>query len=91
MSKITKKEYLKQQEEIITKINNLEELLKSLPLETEGLPQNIINHIGDTWNAAYDTIHELKGELHFLDQKWDRRNWTQQDYNEWELVSNNID
>jgi DNA repair exonuclease SbcCD ATPase subunit len=91
MTKITKNEYQAKKMEIETKIIKLENLLKSLPLETEGIPQHIVNLIGDTWNATHDEIEELENELQFLDQQWNRRDWTQQEYNEWELISDNID
>jgi hypothetical protein len=93
MSKITKKQYEQQKREIKSKIEACQKLLNSLPTfeELVTLPQSVINHIGDTWNATDDAIHGLKKELYFLDQQWNRRNWTHQDIAEWELVSNNID
>lgn len=91
MTKLTKKEYLIQQTEIQSKINKLEELISTLPLEVDGLPQSVINLIGDTWNTTTDEIYNLQQELKFLESRWNRRNWTHQDYMEMELVSNNID
>lgn len=93
MSKITKKQYEKEQYELLLKINKLDKILKSLPSfeEIENLPQSVIDSIGETWNNTNDAIDELKKELRFLDQRWSRRNWTHQEWAEHELITNNID
>ena len=99
MTKITKKEYNNQkvtlQTQIIDTKNKLEALLKwSDTLDynnlTEATRQKIIK-IGDYWNGLHDKQRELEQELTFLEDRWDRRNWTGSDWNSWELVINNID
>jgi hypothetical protein len=50
-----------------------------------------IETLSDAWNAAHDQTWELEQERHAIEQRWNRRNWTWQDYSEYELVSQNID
>jgi uncharacterized protein YukE len=91
MANITKKEYQNRQQEIQSKIDSLEKVLQSLPLETEGIPQNIVSLIGETWNTTHDTIEELQQELKFLDDEWSRRNWSYSDHMQHDLITSNID
>ena len=42
-------------------------------------------------NDLHDEIYEIKQEIKFLDQNWDRRNWTRADYSLHDLITSNID
>ncbi|MGL5329293.1 MAG: hypothetical protein ACRDD7_08495 [Peptostreptococcaceae bacterium] len=94
MTKITKKEYDFQ-------MNNLKDSLQVVQDTLQHLKQKYENNIGqyeidysenvDYWNDLHDLQYEIEKEIRLLDDKWDTRNWTQQDWNEHELVSMNID
>lgn len=99
MAKITKREYNSLrtglQAEIIRVKNRLEILdrwsdsLDWDDVKVEDIKK--IDKIGDYWNSLHDKQRELEKELDFLEDRWDRRNWTGSDWNSWELVANNID
>lgn len=107
MCKITKKEYNQKSKDLNIESENLQELenmikntnpilekliqLRDTTAERAKQYQNIINSLSDVFNGVYDLQQNIKQEQKFLEDKWDKRNWTGQDHNEWELVSNNID
>lgn len=91
MGKITKKQYEARQEEIQLKIDTLKNLLNSIPLETENIPQNIIDLTGELWNSTHDEIEQLQKEMKFLNDEWDRRDWNTQEHYMYSLMTNNID
>jgi len=106
MCKITKKEYSHRSKALNMEAENLQELENiikdTMPLFDKLIQlrdsnpdraeqyQAIINGL-DIFNNVYDLQHDVEQEQHFLDQEWNRRNWTGQERNEWGLVSNNID
>jgi uncharacterized membrane protein YgaE (UPF0421/DUF939 family) len=101
MSKITKKEYNRLKAELQAQINKIN--LKLDILDKWENDANIgynsmtpefrdkIEKIGNYWNNLHDKQRELEKELKYLDDKWNRRNWTESEWNSWELVTSNID
>ncbi len=87
MGKITKKEYQERQKVLLEAIDEQKEIQKQI----EKMFNDDDYSLGDKWNDAEDKIYDLEKELNFLDDEWDTRNWTGQDWNEWDLISNNID
>ncbi|WEG18549.1 hypothetical protein PQ478_08705 [Alkalihalophilus pseudofirmus] len=91
MAKITKKEYNRRKQLILDEIKNQNELLESYEKAANEDFEKAHAEIGDKWNEAHDKIYDLEKELKFLDDEWDKRNWSHQDHTEWELITNNID
>lgn len=49
------------------------------------------DEMSDAWNAEHDKTYEIECERKDIERRWNRRNWTWQDWSEHELVSQNID
>lgn len=47
--------------------------------------------LGERINAQHDRIDDLERALRDLDDEWETRHWTTQDWAEWELITRNID
>jgi DNA repair exonuclease SbcCD ATPase subunit len=99
MSKITKKEYNSRKAELEAELKQVQYKISVLvkwndTLDYNNLAEQVrqkLNKIGDYWNNLNDKEFELEQELQFLEDRWDRRNWTGSDWNSWELVTSNID
>lgn len=90
---MTKKEYNAE----LKRINQSIELLKELQEKYSKFAQNMENELhvrieyGDKWNTLEDNISILNDELRSLENRWNTRNWTEQDWAQYSLVCNNID
>ncbi len=99
MVKITKKEYNREKALIQEQIAGINKKIQALDKWSNELDWDKvkvddikkIDKIGDYWNGLYYKQHELKKELDYLEDRWDRRNWTGSDWNSWELITSNID
>lgn len=96
MATITENEYNSRKQELLDKVAQLERLEYYLTsnadtMTSEHYSSHLIDKLGDFWNATHDEIYALKKELHYLEGEWSRRNWTHQDFMEYELMINNID
>jgi len=99
MSKITKREYNTKKVEIEAKILDINKKLTALlkwsdTLDYYNLPENTrqkLIKVGDYWNGLHYKRYELEQELRFLEDEWDKRNWTGSDWNSWDLITSNID
>ena len=97
MSKIAKKEYNSLKTGLQAEITRVKNRLEILDRWSDSLDwDNIkvedikkIDKIGGYWNSLHDKQRQLEQELNFLEDRWDRRNWTGSDWNS--LVTSNID
>lgn len=90
MSKYTKKQYLA---DIAANAAAIEANKAELAGYNDRIAcgEEITPELSDDWNAAHDRGHDLGAERADIERRWSMRNWTGQDYAEYELVSQNID
>ena len=94
MARITKREYN-------DRMNNLKDSLQIVTDMLEHLQQKYSNNIQqyeldyseapEYWNNMHDLQYKIEEDINALESEWNTRDWTQQEWNEWELVSMNID
>jgi len=93
MTKYTKRQYVKDLAatnakiaEVVAELAGYDALYDEM--HKTGKP---ITDISDKWNAAHDLKYDLEAELHEIEMKFMRRNWTWQDHSFAALVAQNID
>lgn len=79
--KITKKVYEARKEAIVSAIKATSAILDMLMAAGQY----------DSMNVFHDAERSLQDDLRFLEQDWNRRNWTQSDYSTYALVCDNVD
>lgn len=91
MSKMTKRKYEQEKQSILNQIETCKNELATLDKRYIENYSDITEEIGDYWNGLHDKLYDLEKELKFLEDRWDRRNWTHSDYQQWDLITSNID
>ena len=92
MLKLSKKMYKAERQALNDQIEHLEVLCKDLERLFNYNPENLdLDEAGDKWNEYHDLIHEMHRSVKFLDDKYEKRDWTHQDHVQYDLIVNNID
>jgi hypothetical protein len=87
--KITKREYTKQMNELTSLIASTN-LAIDFTMVKIGVRQ-FTNDEAENINGLYDKIAEYERAIKDLDDRWQRRNWTGNDYSTYALIVQNID
>ena len=86
-----KKEYLALKAKLSARLERIKAILVRL---------NVLHDIGlcragsylcERWNSLHTAHWEAERELERLESRWSRRNWTAQDWQQWEMVMDNVD
>jgi hypothetical protein len=80
--KLTKASYQKQSAAIEAAIASLYQHLKAFEQ---------IGEMGEAMNHLHDAIENLQTEQRFLDLRWEKRNWTADDWALADLISSTVD
>lgn len=88
---MTRKQYNAAREKLQDKLTDIELTLAWWDAEYELGTLAITPELGEEWNRMHDQQRDTEQELAALDREWSRRNWTSQDWYQWELVTSNID
>jgi len=92
MLKLSKRVYEAERQALNDQIEHMQAICKEFEELSDYNPKNYnLSQIGDKWNEYHDLIHEMQQDVKFLDDKFDKRNWTHQDYVQSDLIANNID
>ena len=94
MKKITKREYNNQMNELKDELQAVIGILESLLRKYENnIAQYEIDYSENTnyWNEMHDAQYDIEKQIEALENRWSKRNWTHQDYAQWDLVTSNID
>jgi len=83
--KLTRKEYTKQYDRLLRELDTVETAMGDI----QALPTG--HERWDYWNGLHDKAADLKTAIKDLAHQWDTRNWTSQDWQQWDLVTSNID
>lgn len=81
---ITKREYTKQMNDLTTRKNILEAYIAKI-IDNEMVEKY------DGLNAKHDKVWKLEQDIKALENRWNTRNWTANDWNSHALVAQNID
>ena len=92
MLKLSKRMYQAERQALNDQIDHLQAICKEFEDLAGYNPKNYnLSQIGDKWNNYQDLIYDLQQDVKFLDDKFEKRDWSHQDYVQYDLITNNID
>ena len=92
MLKLSKRMYEAERQALNDQIEHLQVICKEFEDLSDYNPKNYnLSQIGDQWNNYQDLIYDLQQDVKFLDDKFEKRDWSHQDYVQYDLIANNID
>jgi hypothetical protein len=91
--KLTKKQYAARHAELTRTLAEVNTALANMQAKYDAgeIEMPISEEIGAHWNRLHDAEWDLQQSQRALDREWERRNWTSHDWQQWDLVTSNID
>lgn len=82
---MTRRQFVKESLNLKSELSNTNDFIKSILMTGEIHPQF------DTLNDLHDKVYEIEKQIELLENRFERRAWSHQDFVLHSLIMNNID
>jgi hypothetical protein len=89
--KLTKRQYEKEMMLLRSRLKWIGAKLAEMDAQLEAGSLAITAELSDYWNGLHDEQREIEEEIRQLEADFRRRDWTSYDWQQYEMICNNID